>query len=173
MLNLFAFVGNRGMKPEGTRPYVIVFSRSRYSRFFNGSIKYIVKKCSPNGLLLNKSVFKRYNERKELESIIDILLSDKSSVVIVRQRLNIAFDKLYHDAGIILTFGILFAILLALIGFGFVCIFTYSKVNIKNTKYYKNVFNLDFVYGLCWSRSSGLFDCKKNILLGKITLRSS
>ncbi len=36
-------------------------------------------------------------------------------------------------------FGILFAILLALIGFGFVCIFTYSKVNIKNTKYYKKM----------------------------------
>jgi FtsH-binding integral membrane protein len=36
-------------------------------------------------------------------------------------------------------FGILFAISLALIGFGFVCIFTYSKVNIKNTKYYKKM----------------------------------
>jgi hypothetical protein len=61
-------------------------------------------------------------------------------------------------------FGVLFAISLALLGFGLVCIFTYSNVSIRkqrrDTEYDLNIFYLDFVLSLCWSWCCGFFDCK-------------
>jgi FtsH-binding integral membrane protein len=41
-------------------------------------------------------------------------------------------------------FGILFAISLALMGFGFACIFTYSKVSNKKTKEMLNMIEIYF-----------------------------
>jgi len=61
-------------------------------------------------------------------------------------------------------FGILFVISLALFGFGIVCIFTYSNVNIEINyieKFFLMIlFHLDIIYNLCWTWSCGFFNCK-------------
>jgi FtsH-binding integral membrane protein len=62
-------------------------------------------------------------------------------------------------------FGILFVISLALLGFGIICIFTYSSVSINkndigNGFFLMILFILDIIYSLCWSWGCGFFNCK-------------
>lgn len=58
--------------------------------------------------------------------------------------------------------GVIFAVSLALMGFGIVCAFTYSKVKLdeKEKEKQNRIFRLDFIHRLRWSRCRCFFNCK-------------